>query len=93
MEENKMITVKCECGCSLLKIEKFDDDLFFLSHYYSSFYNKQAPIFNRMTEKIKMVWFIITGRDYVLYEIALGRENTIKLQKMINESLEEKSGR
>jgi len=66
MEEE--FTLKCDCRCSKIIIEKDEDGYISLSHYFSSFYGKQSVIRDRIIERIRMLWFVLCGKDFHLYD-------------------------
>jgi len=75
--DKKFIT-GCDCGCSKIEVIKFDDSdddfVGFISYYGSTFYDKQAVITDRIIEKIKMLWFVLRGKDFRLHEIYFNKQ-------------------
>jgi hypothetical protein len=75
---------KCECGCSKLTVDEDEDGYVNLSHYFSSFYGKQSVIKDRIIERIKMLWFVLRGKDFHLYELYISPENWSDFKKWMN---------
>ena len=75
----------CECGCSKLILEKDEDGYVFADLYYSSFYGKQSVIKNRIVERIKMLWFVLRGKDFSLYDLYISPESWNDFKKWLNE--------
>jgi len=76
------ILVQCDCGVEIIEIEKFDD-CYILSVLYSAFYIKQDKLVSSLKNKLKMIWSILRGKEYRLFEIILTRENINELKKAI----------
>lgn len=81
MEEK--IVVECDCGCSVISLQVFDekDETFVMSHFYSSFYSKQEDTWEILKRKAQMIWFIITGKEFRLYDVILSKENALQIKK------------
>lgn len=84
--------VECDCGCSILSFESevFDEQIgeeIYIYHHIPSYYANQNPIWNRLREVVKMIWYILRGKDYNLYEIILTGNNVIKFKKEMTEFL------
>jgi len=71
----KRIHVDCNCGCTMLEIsqwqEKEEVGEVYISQYIPSFYALQKPGWNKFKDIVKMIWYIIRGKEYLLYDIAL----------------------
>lgn len=87
--ETKEIIAICHDGCGIVKFTVFEDaewdDYCFISYYSSTFYDKQSPIWYRIKEVVKMLWFIIRGRDFQLYEVSFNKENWEEFKKNIQD--------
>ena len=86
----KRFVTGCDCGCAKISITKYpdedDDFVGFISYFGSTFYDKQSVIKDRIIEKIKMLWFVLIGKDYALYEICLNQEEWKKFKEFIANS-------
>ena len=72
----KIIIVNCNCGCNEgIYITKHKDidfsDDYYLSIVASKFYSQQMGLFKTLCNRIKMIWYIISGKNYRLCEIVL----------------------
>jgi len=81
----KQILVPCDCGCSILSIDTDEDNYVIISHFYTSWYEKQNTIRDEIITRLKMIWFILIGKRYSLYDIVLEKEHFIELKNKINE--------
>lgn len=62
--ENRFI-IDCDCGCGAIEVEKFDDDAICISYMVPAFYAWQG---GRWKERFRLIWSILRGKDYRLYE-------------------------
>ena len=82
--EDKFI-VDCSCGCSKLEFKELHGD-HYLSAYYATFYSKQDGIWSRFKERVKMLWFILLGKDFHLYEMVIYKDQWQQFKKFIQET-------
>lgn len=67
------VVVECNCGTHSIHIISYDDDpeLYF-EIWSSNFCTKQKPsLIKRIVNKIKMIWFAISNKEYRLEDIIL----------------------
>jgi len=88
MEEDKLDSVKisCSCGCSILEFKQEDKSWgggITLSHYVSSFQSEQKGLWNTIVDRSKMIWLILTGKKYSLYDIVLTKKEAQQLIEVI----------
>jgi len=72
--KTKNIFVRCEDHCGNLTIDRWDEDGFteyFVSYNIPAFYAFQPGGWHEFKEKLKFFWFILTGKEYRLYELIL----------------------
>ena len=70
-EDGKELLVDCSCGCNeglRISIKKDEDGYAYLSYVSGNFYNGQGSTFAR---KLKKIWRILRGKDYVYSEICM----------------------
>ena len=79
--EEKQIIVECECGTHLFKIISYNDsEEIYFDIWSSNFCNKQKkPILSKISNKIKMIWFAITGKEYRLEDFILNKKDVNSL--------------
>lgn len=77
------IFCECDCGCATLQISKFDDNIS-IDCKESFFYSKQRGIFETIKERLKMIWCIIIGKEYRLWDITLSPGKAKELVRAIN---------
>ena len=80
----KDIKVECDCGCGefvVMPPYDKDDDSFILSYNIPAFYAYQ---FN--WESLKIIWTILRGRQYSLYELVVRRKEWKGFIRSLNES-------
>jgi hypothetical protein len=90
--ENKFL-VGCDCGCNAILISKFDEnndspeydlDLVAFLVYYSR--EKRKSVFTNLSEKLKMIWYIARGKDYLLYETVFDSKDWKRFKEFIKDS-------
>ena len=83
--DNKIL-LECDCGCSILSIEKVfeDDDYISISHFYSSFYTHQSSCLDLLKRKIKLIWSVIWNKDFCFYEVVLQKEDLKKFKEIVS---------
>jgi hypothetical protein len=86
--DRKIFVIGCGCGCSKIEITKYpdddDDDFIGIINYYgSTFYAKQSVIKDRIIERIKMLWFIFRGKDYLLYDLVFNQEEWKRFKEFV----------
>lgn len=87
MDTEKFI-IDCGCGCSMLRIDVFDDEPQFktviLSHHVSSFYSKN--IFEIIKNRIKGAWFFLSGKGFHLYDVVIEGKDWDKFVEFVNKN-------
>ncbi|WP_299996761.1 hypothetical protein [uncultured Clostridium sp.] len=100
MEINKIET-ECSCGCSTLRIEKIenftDEELHNLNlprekqfdysfqFYISKFYSKQEGIFSIIKRRLKLIWYIIRGKEYLLEDLNFTEDQVKELTRNLQD--------
>ena len=90
-EENKIndikeyedIVIPCDCGCSMVTIGR-DKDSAYIQFYTNSFYAKQDGYWRTFKRRLKMIWYIIRGKDYLFEDVSISIDKFKKLSKDIN---------
>jgi hypothetical protein len=88
LEKTKEIIVPCDCGCSILTFEK-DEDSIIVSHYGSSWYSKQDTFWSNFKESVKMIWMIVRGKKFHLYDIIIANDDIEKFNRVMKEFVEQ----
>lgn len=95
------ILVECICGCGLLKINKIevysDEELerlklgksnkyeYSLQYLTDTFSSKQHGLIYTIKHRIKLIWNIVRGKEYLLEEILLDQDQIdILIKKLSN---------
>lgn len=73
-ETKKSLIVKCDDNCSALSIDKWDDDVYYITTYKS--YNGVSFI-----GKIKDIWKILKGLDVINNELVINKKEFVKIKK------------
>jgi hypothetical protein len=71
--------VSCLCGCGLLKFDYDEDIGLDLSYNIPAFYAFQEIPWNRFKRIVKMVWYIIRGKEFYLYDILLENKERVRI--------------
>lgn len=83
MDEKNSFTIDCECGCTKLVADNWDDSIT-ISAYRTMFQSESEGVFDKVWKRIRSSWFALMGKDYCLYDIVLYPENFEKFKKFIN---------
>ena len=89
MKDN--ISVFCNCGCDNGFRIRFrfegDDDLeyVYMSTITSGFVAHQIWGLHRMIRRIRAAWFMLRGKEYLLHDIVLTKEQWNDFVKTVNE--------
>ena len=90
-KDGKELFVDCSCGCEMglkLKLGKFEDQYVFLSFVSGNFYKEQGySIFGVIGSKLKKIWRIIRGKDYVYSDICLSRGDLDELREYLDDMI------
>ena len=79
--KDKEILVRCDCGCSFLDFVYYsDENEMIISHYESSFYAQQQPVWTVIKNRIRRIWNALLGKEYRFYEIVLYGEGFKKFK-------------
>ena len=83
------IFIECNCythGIKLTKGEIVDDVYeYYISFFVNNYMAKQDKTFwNKLKFKLKYIWYILIGKDYILDEISLDEYDFKKLRDGIN---------
>ena len=85
--ENKIMK-SCTCGCSVMKIEKYewenDTVEYGFSLYKDEFGNKQPRFFRNVLDRLKYTWYTLIGKDYCLFDILLSPEDFEDFKNKVN---------
>lgn len=82
MQENSF-QLDCDCGCNKIVFSYWDGELV-ISHYALSFYRHQKSIWNTIKTRISLLWCIITGKEYRLYETVIPENKFEEFKIYIN---------
>ena len=73
---------ECLCGGHLITIERFEDDKeVTIGFWEQTFYSLQASY--RIRHYFKRLWSAICGKNWMLYDIILSREDTERLRQSL----------
>jgi hypothetical protein len=90
MDKNEnIILLPCSCGCSLLRLERdTSENLYYLSHYLDSSYQEKS-FFGLLKYKIKLIFAILSGKDYIFWDMVFGKESIKNFYLFLKEDFEE----
>lgn len=86
--ERKFIVIRCECGVETMEIQKErfgEANEYFISISTQEFYSKQRGIMQIIKDRLKFVWFALSGKEYRLMELILTEEDFSKFKELVNE--------
>lgn len=75
MNENEYVSF-CKCGCGNGVVFKFDneDDELSMQLVSDNFYFRQSKGKMSFKEKMKRIWYIITGKEYCYFDILIDKD-------------------
>ena len=96
---DKQVIVPCTCGHSMIVFGLWHEfetpkggfipETVYISNYWLSFYAHQKSILNIVKSRLKMIWYILRGKEYQLYDITIDNEEDIqKFKKEMQEFLD-----
>lgn len=81
--DNKM-TIECDCGTHLVRVEKLDKNEYYVSIFEDTFYSKQNKgIWKKIKYKAKYIWHILVGKEYRLEQLCLTDKDMEELTRSI----------
>ena len=85
----KELYLDCSCGCDAglkFKLGKFDENYLYITLSSGNYYKEQdLGVLRVIGLKLKKIWRIIRGRDYVYSELCLSREELSELTEYLTE--------
>ena len=92
-EEVSHFDVDCGCGCSTIEISQWKSnegcEEVNLAHKIRSFNSYYKPSWRKFVRTIKMIWCILSGKEYYFFDIVLTTKEQISSFKEGVSRLEE----
>lgn len=85
MKNDEYVTF-CKCGCRngvVLKADNEDDELS-LQLVSDNFYMTQNKGRMSFREKIKRIWYVITGKEYCYFDILIGKDELQEFKEFVS---------
>ena len=81
---------ECSCGCGELVFSQWKNDgIAFISYNIPAFYAYQRNLWEVIKHRTKIIWSILGGKEYSLYEIVIEDNETLKrFKKFVSEMTE-----
>jgi len=89
MEKNFL--VECDSFREVISFQREDwegKDEIFVSLYIGGFYANQRSCWSVFVNRLRMIWYIITGRDYRFFELCFYGNSADKFKKDMKEFCE-----
>ena len=87
------INLSCSCGCSKLEISQWFDgnspEEVTLVQYFSTRNIYYKHVWSNVTEKLKLIWYILSGKNYCVFDLVLQDKEEIKAFKEAVAKLDE----
>ena len=87
--ELRQAIATCDCGCSTIVLTKYNwyDETFDygIALYKNEFYNEQQTVFRLICKRIKHAWYTLIGKEYLLLDVSLAKEQFELFKKNVNE--------
>ena len=75
-------TVRCNCGCGEIQFTCWDDDGYgYLSYNLPAFYAYQRPWLERFKDGMKIIWTVLSNKQYRLFEVTLFEKDNEQIRK------------
>lgn len=90
-KHTKVVIVNCNCGCDeAVQIKKLvydvnEDDEYYLSILAGEFGATQRGIFRTIGHRIKLAFKMLFGKEYLLTEIVMTKEELEEYKKALGE--------
>lgn len=89
-KHTKVVIVNCNCGCDeAIQIKKLvydvNDDEYYLSILAGEFGATQRGIFRTIGHRLKLAWKMLRGKEYLLTEIVMTKEELEEYKKVLEE--------
>ena len=90
-KHTKVVIVNCNCGCDeAIQIKKLvydvnDNDEYYLSILAGEFGATQRGIFRTIGHRIKLAFKMLFGKEYLLTEIVMTKEELEEYKKALGE--------
>lgn len=84
LKDNEYVTF-CKCGCGngiVLKADKEDDELS-VQLVSDNFYFRQNKGGMSFREKLKRIWYIITGKEYCYFDILIDKDELQEFKEFV----------
>jgi hypothetical protein len=80
----------CSCGCGELVFSQWKDDgMAFISYHIPAFYAYQRNLWTTIKHRAKIIWNILRGKEFYLYEIVIEDNETLKrFKKFVSEMID-----
>ena len=78
------LKLECDCGClSELVITKFDEDneVYTIGNKISGYNSAQEGFWWIIKHRLKFIWFILSGKEYFLYDIIVQKRDLVQFLK------------
>jgi hypothetical protein len=81
---------ECDCGCTLINVAQSKEDCdVYLTVYFHPYQYKVHSIWRNIWSRIKAAWFMLCGKEYLLYEMVFNKNDEVKELKKLFAGLEE----
>ena len=86
-KDGKELLVDCSCGCNeglRISLKEDEDGYAYLSYVSGNFYTEQDGAFKRLGKKLKKMWRVLRGKDFVYSEICMTKADVEEFKEYIN---------
>jgi len=86
---NKVL-LECGCGCGFLQLGQFDDgEELYLDYNIPAFNAYQNGMWDRFKRASSIIWTILRGKEYTLFEIVLDTKSDVHAFKNFVSQIDE----
>ena len=91
--ESKQFYLECDdkCGSIVVDVDVIEvfgektDYYGYLTYFKPVFYTSQRGVLNTIKSRFYWIWKILTGKEYILYDLVLSKEKWEEYKKFINQ--------
>jgi hypothetical protein len=78
--------IQCNCGCTLINVAQAKDyGEVYLTVYFHPYQYKVNSVWYIIWNRIKAAWFMLCGKQYLLYDMVWSKAEVKELKKLFSE--------
>jgi hypothetical protein len=90
MDKDYTFPMVCHDFCGAIVITQYgdyDNEIYgSMGYYMSGWYSEQHGFFDHFKENVKMIWAILRGKKYYMYDVIFNKKQWEDFQKFIKDA-------